>query len=358
MYTYPSRITVKMEPMLQRDSLSGRIINYTLPIGHVFDLSTLRVHVVAKHRACPVGPISTIPSPAECLIETLNVSLGSLQLNQIDHYGQLFAAYSRYNTQTKDFGRRTMTSAAASSMQQSPDRRVEGSMRVVFSSWLGLLGSGALIDTSLRGPLKFEMTLGDESVTGTSFVYSSFLTIDELPYGVGSDLIPYADYRTSITPIVEQAPFGVIQTDNSEDHRLQYVMATLLDVNYRDPAWSVVPVNNLGFTQGFKHSRMNIHDYHFIFDGRRFTHNIEYWEYLDRLREAIGGGLELPLLMARGYDMSLDELCQNIWLVGESLSEKGVPDGTVEISFNTRLDPGVQGIDCNVLMIARYACFV
>jgi hypothetical protein len=368
MFGPPARKTSKFEPMLQRECPSGRIMTYVLPVGHVYDLSSLRVHLICHHEATTApGPISTIPSPAECLIDTLNVSLGSYQMNQLNNYGQLFAAWSRFNTPSKDFGRRMMTSAASSSMQQPNNRRDKGSMRVVLSSWLGLLGSGAHIDTELRGPLKIEMVLGDEGVTGTPFIYHSFMTIDELPFGIGNDIIPYADYRTSLTYNVGQAPSGVLQTDNTDDHRLQYVLATMLHHDYRDPNKSVEPVQDLGFTHGFRHSRMNIHDYHFEFDGHRYTHDIEYWEFLDRLREALAdsGGqytLELPLLMARGNDMQLSELCNNIFLAGESSLGKGIPDGTLEVAFKTRCESqntrALTGTsDCYVFMVARYMCF-
>jgi hypothetical protein len=103
MYGMPARITSKFEPILQRECPSGRIMTYTLPVGHVYDLSTLRVHLVCHHQATvDPNPISTIPSPAECLIETLNVSLGGYQMNQLNNYGQLFAAWSRYNTPSKE----------------------------------------------------------------------------------------------------------------------------------------------------------------------------------------------------------------------------------------------------------------
>jgi hypothetical protein len=361
MYGTPARITSKFEPMLQRECPSGRIMTYTLPVGHVYDLSTLRVHVICTHTATTIGnPISTIPSPAECLIETLNVSIGSYQMNQLNNYGQLFAAWSRFNTPSSEFGRRMMTSAASSSMQQPKDRRSGGSMRVILSSWLGILGSGALIDTEIRGPLKIEMVLADESVTGTPFIYTSFMTIDELPYGVGSDMIPYADYRTSLTYCEGQAPSSVIQTDNTDDHRLMYVLATMLQKDFREPASSVLPVQDLGFTCGFKHSRMGIYDYRFEFDGKTYTPYIEYWEFLDRLKEAMGpNALELPLLMARGGDMQLQDLCDNIFLAGESALGKGIPEGTLEISFKTRFGhDNVKHADCWVFMIAKYACFL
>jgi hypothetical protein len=238
---------------------------------------------------------------------------------------------------------------------------------IIINAKSNILGSGALIDTELRGPMKIEMELADESVTGTSFTYQSFMTIDELPFGIGNDLIPYADYRTSLTYNQGQAPSGVLQTDNSDDHRLQYVLATMLHGDYKNPSKSVEPVQDLGFTHGFRHSRMEIHDYHFEFDGHRYTHDIEYWEFLDRLREAMANGvgpntLELPLLMARGNDMQLSELCNNIFLAGESALGKNIPDGTLQVSFKTRCiaknTTALTGTsDCWVLMIARYSCF-
>jgi hypothetical protein len=362
MYSPPTRITSKFDPMLLREPSSGHILTYVLPVGFVYDLSTLRVHVTAHHDPCPTVT-STIPSPAECLIETLNVSLGDIQLNQINNYGQLFAAWSRYNTSAADFGRRMMTSCAGS-YQQPTDTRVKGEMHVILSSWLGLLGSGALIDTSVRGPLKFEITLADESVTGTRFSYQSFLTVDELPNGQGTDVIPYADYRTSITYNDGLTPYGVIQTDNFEDHRLQYVLGTMLYDDYKDPARSVLPVKDLGFTHGFRHSRMKIHSYYYEFDGHKFSHNIMYTESLDRLREAMAAGngpsnLELPLLICRGNDMSLEELCENIFMTGESALNKGLPDGVIEVTFKTRYGNELVAVHpCYVFTIARYLCFV
>jgi hypothetical protein len=366
MYGTQTRRTSRFDPIMQRDGASGTTINYSLPSGKVFDLSTLRVHVEATHPATPQPlppgapvPRATIPSPAECLIQTLNVAVGGAQLNQINNYGQLFKAWSTYNTPARDFGRRMMTSAASSFMQQRGNRDAAGSMRVILSSWLGLLGSGALLDTSERGTLQIEMLMANSTVTGTRFIYQTFLTIDELPYGTGDAQISYADYRTNLSFIDGQDPFGVIQTDNFEDHRLQYVCATMLDPNYNDPAFAVEPVPDLGFTQGFRHTRSDIEGYHFEFDNQKFTHEIKYWEFLDRLKEALAGSansLELPLLMARGADLQLEELCDSVFLAGESALGKGIPDGTIEVIFRTTKLPGQAPISAWVLMIARYAC--
>jgi hypothetical protein len=364
MYGTQTRRTARYEPVMQRDGFSGTTINYTLPSGKVFDLSTLRVHVQAYHLGTPqtpgqpMVPRATIPSPAECLIQTLNVSVGGTQLNQINNYGQLFKAWSTYNTPAKDFGRRMMTSAASSFMQQPGNRDAAGAMQVILSSWLGLLGSGALLDTTLRGALQIEMLMADDTITGTRFIYQTFMTIDELPYGSGDDVISYADYRTNLSYTDEQMPVGVIQTDNYEDHRLQYVCATMLDPIFNTPAVAVEPVQDLGFTRGFKHSSMGIDSYHFEFDNQKFTHEIQYWEFLDRLKEALAGSansLELPLLMARGGDMQLTELCDHVFLAGESALGKGIPDGTLEIMFRTR---AARPISAWVLMIARYSCVI
>jgi hypothetical protein len=336
----------------------------------VFDLSTLRIHVDAHHPDNPfqppliATPIATIPSPCECLIETLNVSVGGIQLNQINNYGQMFGALSRYTTRSDDFGRRMMTSAAGSRLQPYPDKRQKGTMEFIFSSFLGFLGSGALVDTNVRGAVGIDILLADETVTGIPFEFQTFMTIDELPFGYGNDVIPYADYRTSLTPNLSQAPFGVIQTDNYEDHRLQYVLATMLYLNYKDPFNAVEAVNDLGFTYAFKHSRMDIAHYWFEFDNHKFTHDIEYWEFLDRLRECFAAGgepnaLQLPLLLTRGADMQLSELCEHIFLAGESALGKDIPDGTIQVSFRTKYGNNpIRTNDCYVFMIAKYVCYI
>jgi hypothetical protein len=370
MYGPPTRITTKLTPMLHHTTPGGRSLNYVLPVGHVYDLSTLRIHVDAQHPDNPlplppfINPIATIPSPCECLIETLNVSVGDIQLNQINNYGQMFAALSRYTTRSDDFGRRMMTSAAGSRLQPHPDKRQEGTMQFIFSSFLGFLGSGALVDTNVRGAVAIDIMLADETVTGIQFEFLTYLTIDILPYGYGNDIIPYADYRTSLTPNLSQAPSGVIQTDNFEDHRLQYVLATMLELDYKDPSRAIDEVQDLGFTYAFKHSRMTIQHYWFEFDHHKFSHDIEYWEFLDRLKECFAAGgepnaLQLPLLLTRGADMQLSELCEHIFLAGESALGKDIPDGPIQVSFKTKYghDP-IKTNDCHVLMIAKYLCFI
>jgi hypothetical protein len=360
-YGVQARRTVKFEPSKIRGSKSGDSLVYTLPSGRVYDLSTLRMHVKASHQgtAPPAGPgvavpIATIPSPCECIIETLNVSVGDVQLNQINHYSQLFAAWSRYNTPARDFGRRMMTSAASSAMQNPVDRYAAGSMIFILSTWLGLLGSGARIDLTERGSMTIDITFVDSQMLGTDFTFKTYITVDELPYGMGDPVIPYADYRTSFAPSIGQHPFGVIQTDNVEDHRLQYVCATMLQPDYNNVATVAIP--DLGFTTGWRHSRLDIRSYTFAFDGNSYSHDIKYWEYLDRLREAMAGSansLELPLLIARGGDLQLKELCDFVFLAGESALGRGIPDGTIEVTFNTKCDVPV---DCYVLMFARYSC--
>jgi hypothetical protein len=355
MYGHQVRRTVKFEPTNIRYVTSGQAVTYSIPPGAVYDLSTLRMHVKGAHGpTVDPAPIATIPSPCECVIDTLNVSVGGDQMNQISNYGQLFAAWSRFNTPARDFGRRMMTSAASSAMQNPTDRRAPGTMRFIISSWLGLLGSGAKLDTEKRGPLSIEIVFADDQMLGTKFVFKSFITVDVLPSGTGDDAISYADYRTGLTPSVHDAPFGVLQTHNSPDHRLMYVCATILENDYK--ANATVPVRDLGFTRGFQHTRLGTKFHRFEWDGNCFTHDIAYWEFLDRLKEAMASSsnsLELPLLMARGNDLQLKELCDSVFLAGESAIGKGIPDGPVQVTFRTtREDP----VDCHVFMFARYAC--
>jgi hypothetical protein len=367
MYGSQARRTSKFEPTQIRSSHTGERICYTLPSGRVYDLSTLRMHVVAKYEAYTnrtVGPLATIPSPCECLIQTLDVSVGGMQLNQINNYGQLMAAWSRYNTPSKEWGRRMVTSCARAALQPLGMNRQQqtypaGSFLVIFNTWLGLLGSGARLDTGARGALEIEITMADKRITGKPLLYETFVTVDELPGGSGDASISFSDWRTTLSECQNDLPMATLQTNNVPGHHLQYVAATLLFQDHLDEAQATRPVVNLGFTEAFRHTSLGITSYRFDFDHNIFTHEVRYFEFLDRLREAMKGNtssLELPLLMTADVgpaDLRLEDLCDNIWLAGESVAGKGLPEGIVEVSFRTKAP---TPLFCYVFLFAKYSC--
>jgi hypothetical protein len=357
MYGSQARRTSKFEPTQIRTSPTGERICYTLPSGRVYDLSTFRMHVLARYEAWDlVSPPATIPSPCECLIQTLDVSVGGMQLNQINNYGQLMAAWSRYNTPAKEWGRRMVTSCArAAIVPRAVNYPVypAGTFLVVFNTWLGLLGSGA------RGTLEIELTMADSRITGSPLVYQTFVTVDELPGGSGDNAIHFSDWRTTLSECREDYPMATLQTNNVANHHLQYVAATLLRPDYLDPANATQPIPNLGFTGAFEHSRLFVDSYRFDFDHITFTHDVKYYEYLDRLKEAMKGNassLELPLLLTADVgpaDLRLEDLCDSIWVAAESVQGKGLPEGIVEVSFRTK---AVDPFDCFVFLFDKYSC--
>jgi hypothetical protein len=363
MYGNQARRTSKFEPSQIRTSPTGERICYALPSGRVYDLSTFRMHVVASYRAWDaVDPPATIPSPCECLIQTLDASVGGLQLNQINNYGQLMAAWSRYNTPAKEWGRRMVTSCARAALVPrgvNYPRYPAGRFLVVFNTWLGLLGSGARLDTGARGTLEIELTMADSRITGAPLTYETYVTVDELPGGSGDATIHFSDWRTTLSECHQDYPMATLQTNNVPGHHLQYVCATLLAPDHLDPAVATVPVVNLGFTQAFRHSFLGITSYRFDFDHITFTHEVAYFEYLDRLKEAMKGNtssLELPLLLTADVgpaDLRLEDLCDTIWLAGENVVGKGLPEGIVEVSFRTK---AAAPDDCFVFLFAKYSC--
>jgi hypothetical protein len=363
MYGSQARRTSKFEPTQIRTSPTGERICYSLPSGRVYDLSTFRMHVLASYAAWnTVSPPATIPSPCECLIQTLDVSVGGMQLNQINNYGQLMAAWSRYNTPAKEWGRRMVTSCArAAIVPRSVNFPIypAGEFLLVFNTWLGLLGSGARLDTGARGTVEVELTMADSRITGAPLVYTTFVTVDELPGGSGDSAIHFSDWRTTLSECREDFPMATLQTNNVPNHHLQYVAATLLSQNYLDPGFSTNPVVNLGFTEAFRHSRLTTSSYRFDFDHHHYTHEISYYEYLDRLREAMKGNtssLELPLLLTADVgvaDLRLEDLCDSIWIAGESVAGKNLPEGIVEVTFRTKAP---VPLSCFVFLFAKYGC--
>jgi hypothetical protein len=185
------------------------------------------------------------------------------------------------------------------------------------------------------------------------------MTVDELPGGSGDASIPFSDWRTTLSECHNDLPMATLQTNNVPGHHLQYVAATLLSRDHMDEAVATVPVVNLGFTEAFRHSFLDITSYHFDFDHNVFTHEVNPYEYLDRLKEAMKGStssIELPLLLTADVgpaDLRLQDLCYTIWLAGESVAGKGLPEGIVEVSFRTKAS---IPLDCFVFLFAKYSC--
>jgi hypothetical protein len=356
MYGPTTRRSIKIEPMQQRVTETGQRISYAFPSGRTYDLATLRMHVTASYEAHPLGPDSTIPSPCECIIETLEVCLGGMQLNTINNYGQLFAAWSRYMTPASEYGRRMVTSCGGD-LIQAPDRTVSGAFKIVCNEWLGFLGSGAKVDTAARGTLSFDMTMASEATTGNRLHYETYITVDEVSGATGWSTIPYDDFRTSLTEFVDCAPYSVIQTSNEPGHLLQWVAATLLDTNYKD--YGSVPDPNFGWSRGFQHTALTIDTYHFEFDYQRYTHEIRPEEFVDRLKDALRGeqnSMQMPHLVAmQNEDVRLEEMKDNMFLAAESVMDKPLPIGTVEVAFRTTALEPLTGW---VLLIAKYAAVI
>jgi hypothetical protein len=356
MYGPTTRRSIKIEPMQQRVTETGHRISYAFPSGRTYDLATLRMHVSAAYEAHPVGAQATIPSPCECLIETLEVNLGGMQLNTINNYGQLFAAWSRYMTPAAEFGRRMVTSCG-SDMLQSPDVNVPGAFKVVCNTWLGFLGSGAKVDTAARGTLSFELTMATEAMTGVRLDYTTYVTVDEVSGATGWSTIPFDDFRTSLTEFVDAYPYSVIQTRNEPGHALEWVAATLLDTNYK--LYGDVPDPNFGWSQAFQHTALTVDTYHFEFDYQRYTHEVRCEEFVNRLKDALRGepnSMQMPHLVAMmNEDVRLEEMRNNMFLAAESAMDKPLPVGTVEVAFRTTAPEPLTGW---VLLIAKYAAAI
>jgi hypothetical protein len=371
MYGQTTRRSIRVDPSQQRTTTSGQRIVFSLPGARAYDLRTLRVHVTASYAEYvmdPLVPPPTIQSPAECMIQQLDVLVGGAQLNTIDNYGQLFSVHSKYMAPSSEYGRRMITSFADGIEQ--PDfvvERVEvdavtglninihraGSFGFVFNKWLGFLGSGATLDTGARGVLSFEMTLADKKLTGQILTFETYVTVDEVARETAYPLIEFADYRTSLTRCVGGFPFAVIQTRNAPDHRLQWIAATLLAENHMD--LGTVAVNDQNFSGAFVHSALDMSTYHFDFDGYRYTHEVKVAEFLDRLSDALAGeknAVELTHTSINSQDLNIETMSQTNFLAVESARDKPLPMGIVEVSFTTQ---GAAPFDSWVLLIAKYA---
>jgi hypothetical protein len=313
-------------------------VTFRLPRGKTFDLSTCRVYLVADYVAVSNGPV--IPSPAECIVTQLDVLLDGVAVNHIPHYDHLFAAWSRYNTSVRDFGTRIITSAARSAMRLAG---IFGRFTpVVLSSWLGLLGSGGHLNTAAHGDLQVELTLADvTTLGGIAITFQTYMTIDILPDADPDARTPcaFSEWQCVLQRVEDTNATTVMQLPNGPGRRIQYVLATMLRDNYLD--FPQDAVQNFGFTNGFRHTSLNCDKYLFTWDGRRFSDDHYWYEFLDRLREALQGvnKPELPLLLsmdAGAMNLRLDDLAGAAWLVGDSASGKDLPDGLVEVQFTVK----------------------
>jgi hypothetical protein len=207
-----------------------------------------------------------------------------------------------------------------------------------------------------------ELTLADvTTLGGTAITFQTYMTIDILPDADPDARTPcaFSEWQCVLQRVEDTNATTVMQLPNGPGRRIQYVLATMLRDNYLD--FPQDAVQNFGFTNGFRHTSLNCDKYLFTWDGRRFSDDHYWYEFLDRLREALQGvnKPELPLLLsmdAGAMNLRLDDLAGAAWLVGDSASGKDLPDGLVEVQFTVKATGPTQA--GYVLMIAKTSCML
>lgn len=153
----------------QMHCVFGDYLEYYFPPG-IIDLSSLRF-LFTLQRAGTSSTTESLPRDTECCIEHMEVSLGNTVIDSIQDYHMLYFILSTYampaSYQVKGqciprgwTNRRLAqwTRDALGVMTASAGRDLQG-VQFCAEQWLGLLGTGALLDTRKWGKLTIRMRL-------------------------------------------------------------------------------------------------------------------------------------------------------------------------------------------------------
>lgn len=150
-------------------AVAGDVLDFYFPKGYI-DLSSLAMlfkYYLLPYSAATTGNSQALPKDTECMIQTLEVNLGSKRVNYINNYNQIFFLLSLYGFDAEFRANRDSYQSIWTNGRTAAATTLDG-RQFACEKWLGLLGLPIVLDTHTHGQLHIRITLGAPNVTAGS----------------------------------------------------------------------------------------------------------------------------------------------------------------------------------------------
>lgn len=253
---------------VQCNAASRDTMVFQFPDG-IIDLASLQFLFRYNRLSAAVPEI--MPKDTETFLDELEVTLGSTVVNRISNYQQLFFILSGY-AMDADWALSTQPFQRAWT-----NRRVNitsannNGYMMAMDTFLGLLGSKAVIDTRKTGRLTVRMRLGDRFTTNSGLstgdwgMNDPYFSVHYLADGSPSaERVTFEDF----TSIRDCFPGYNCKTTLIVDGRrkIDYVVARQITVANHDAKFNAVPPE-VALTQKFISSAQNLAGWDFYVNG-------------------------------------------------------------------------------------------
>lgn len=326
---------------------AGDQISFTFPLG-VFDLSTLRLWFTATMNGSANN--QSLPRDVETLIETIEVFVNDVKVQHTNYYNQLVRTLLDYDRKEDEVVQRTYLSNSMwiNNGLGSTLNTVGGLF--CMNKWFGFLGSDALINTKLMGPVRVLLTFAPNAVLLSNITNATYSLSD-----VHMTVAEMHDDDYTPTSIEFDNFQSIIQYNNSftqttqmlvKSRHIDYVLATFLPPDYRSRAIANTTTDN-GTSYYFTHGPGAPPNLAFPNIGWNFKINslpaLRYYpsqfasiEYMNMLFPETGSiATTLPNRLGTFVTLAQFQINRNLWVTGIEL-DMPANEGK-DITFETNI---------------------
>jgi len=340
---------------------------FVIPRG-VFDLSTLKLWFLATINGASPNFMS-LPRDVETMIETLQVFVGDREVQNIQHYNQLFRTIEDFDKDISEHYHRTVlsNSAAIPSGMGNPVFNV-ASTQYCANKWLGILGCKKIIDTNKIGAIRIVIKWAPDAVI-VARVGSTY-RLDELYFTVKRSSLDEAssqiDSQSSKIQRIEFDDFKTfIQFNNSymqtiqmdiKSRKLDYVMGMFLPEDYKTADISLgysTYGTSYYFVHGSASNTFPTITWNFNINGRNLiSYNPPAEQYIEYMDDLFTNGYHLALLPYRSGTYSAATAARLMlysWTTGVK-TDMDASEG-INLTFNTYGSINVNNPNFSLLVV-------
>lgn len=344
----------RVDPAEVRTVRPGEVINFTLPRG-VVDLSTLRMWALASIIGGTAGNRS-LPRDVETMIQSLSVWVGDQMVQQTNDYDVLMRALLDYTEEDVSLSRGLLSNGLALADGLGSAVYDFNNSPICFAEWLGLLGSGKLVDTR-RAPIRFQVTMAPRNVLmgaaevtyALDDVHITVTMADPARYDPRAPAaLEFDNWRTTM-----QLNTGFAQQTqlNIATRKLDLILATFVNANYRNAPVSTsdggaAGSTHLGTSVYFQRGTDALPDaltWNFRVDGKRaIQYDGTIAQSFEWARTLLGKGLSgMCAVFVRRRDngatstRTLQQLARNFWLAAADCGGVDLREVDADVMFKT-----------------------
>jgi len=318
---------------------------FVIPRG-VFDLSTLKLWFLATIDGANENQMS-LPRDVETMIDNLQVSIDGRMVQEIQNYNQLFRILEDYNKNMSEHAHRGLLSNSFHLHSGLGNTIYNVSnTQYCMTKWIGLLGSGDLIDTNKIGRIEIKINWAQNNVMiaeGINVAYkldNLYFTLQRLDNSVQApSQIEFDDYKTLL-----QSNLTYTQSTQMDvkSRKLDYVMSTFLFPNFK--TMDIIRYTaSVGTSYYFIHGSYTNNkpfpklDWNFSINGRNLiSYNPPAEQYLEYMHDIFPGGTNFCSFVNRsGASLAItaQTAMQYYWATGVR-TDMDASEG-INLAFNT-----------------------